>query len=70
MGSPRDPRIDPRRGDKLATAFRTRTVTDTRRNHRGEILVDFVPGKGLPSWCRIESWRQWARNAEVLETTP
>lgn len=62
--TPRDPRVDPQRGDVLVTAFRTRRVIE-RRWDTAEPTVDYSCPNG--SWARvtIRAWRTWAKKARV-----
>lgn len=79
MDSPRDPRTDPKAGDVLDNGLRTREVVRVSVNQRGATIVGYVAkvtgNAAKRRWRRVNHtrlsvWRQWARNAEVLETAP
>jgi hypothetical protein len=59
----RDPRINPRKGDKLAK------VTDNRVHTRTVIgvtngIVCYTP-KRVRCYCSLKDWRKWAKDAQV-----
>jgi hypothetical protein len=72
----RDPRMDPRVGDKLVKSHWTRTVTragktgDWRRPAVGYDRQDDRTGHIEERQCEFEGWRRWAKYAEVLVTAP
>ncbi len=63
MPEPRDPRVDPMPGDKLRKGKTVRTVGEQIFVHSSE--VRFFVGNTV-CWHSRESWRKWAKNAEVL----
>ena len=63
----RNPRMDPRTGDVLRKAGRTRKVVNV-------VGLDIYwcrdkPGS-KPQCAWISTWREWARMAEVVEVAP
>lgn len=75
--SRRDPRIDPKVGDILDNGLRTREVVRVAVNRHGATIVKYtakVTGNTAKRWRRrvncafLPAWRQWARNAEVIES--
>lgn len=63
----RDPRINPKTGDVLSTAFRTRTVQKVMpdRWSKGMDVYFTTPHGQREDICTIESWRRWAKRAAV-----
>jgi hypothetical protein len=62
----RDPRIDPRKGDVLE-----QTPDGERRTvvaRRGDLVVQYVTNhSGLLTVCSPEQWREWAKQASVID---
>ena len=54
----RDPRVTPKRGDRLMARGTTRRVDG--------VVVNTVNYNGN-NWCWLSTWQRWARIAEVLE---
>jgi hypothetical protein len=63
----RDPRIDPKPGDVLATPRSKRMVSWID----GEIIgVYYSTGGGFRSFAYAEEWKSWAKDAEVITKGP
>lgn len=57
----RDPRVDPKAGDRIAKGKLTRRVTEVQRSE-----IWYLNRNDGLNKCWISTWREWARKAEVL----
>ena len=69
----RDPRTTPREGDRLKKYEMLRTVVEMSGRSVTYMLSDFRPRKGILTGvsskfntCKVTTWINWARDAEVL----
>jgi hypothetical protein len=53
----RDPRVDPRPGDK---------VRDCVVCRRYDLTLTYHDAQGNLESCSLESWRKWGKDAEVI----
>lgn len=66
----RDPRVDPKPGDVLVGAYRTRTVTLVGGGWTDEPHV-FWRGKGdVVQRSTLYGWRKWTKHARVETVAP
>lgn len=68
MSNERDPRVDPRPGDVLAKDGRERRVDTLIFNigRRAHALLWQRSRNHQLRRCDIETWRTWARDAEIV----
>ncbi len=63
---PRDPRKNPKKGDTVSVGGDSRQVDSVTCDGMGFVHVGWVRRAGDWGWMRIESWRRWAKKAEVV----
>ena len=68
----RDPRVDPKAGDVLVGAYRTRAVEkiDMRFGRFGEQYVFWRCPTGGGESASVKAWRKWAQRARVEKVAP